>query len=75
MLSKTSIQAMYINRVKDREKLCVEYDKLIDRRFRGDDVDEEIYSTELELNYLANEIGLLFEILGLEDTPEVSKNE
>ena len=42
MLRKTSIQAMYINRVKDLKSLYGDFNTLIDRKIKGEDV-EELY--------------------------------
>ena len=74
MLSKTSIQAMYINRVKDLQALTAKYDKLIDIRASGEDVDDFLYTVEYDLRRVSIEVELLRYILG-EDVPEVSKNE
>ena len=49
MLSKTSIQAMYINRVKDLKALNAKWDKLIDLRANGEDVDDFLYNVEDDL--------------------------
>lgn len=72
MLSKTSIQAMYINRVKDLNSIYKDFANLIDRKISGEDVDElysEILEKVLKLN---TELELLKLILD-EDVPEVSK--
>lgn len=72
MLSKTSIQAMYINRVKDLKALNVKWDKLIALRANGEDVDDFLYNVEDDLKRAGIEFELLRLILD-EDVPEVSK--
>lgn len=72
MLSKTSIQAMYINRVKDLKALNAKWDKLIDLRANGEDVDDFLYNVEDDLKRAVIEFELLRLILD-EDVPEVSK--
>ncbi len=70
MLSKTSIQAMYINRVKDLNSIYKDFANLIDRKISGEDVEElysEISEKVLKLN---TELELLKRILD-EDVPEV----
>ena len=70
MLSKTSIQAMYINRVKDLKALNAKWDKLIDLRANGEDVDDFLYNVEDDLKRAGIEFELLRLILD-EDVPEV----
>ena len=70
MLSKTSIQAMYINRVKDLNSIYKDFANLIDRKISGEDVEKlysEISEKVLKLN---TELELLKRILD-EDVPEV----
>ena len=70
MLSKTSIQAMYINLVKERDELVAEYENLISRRAGGECVEDELYTTEHNLTWYYDKIGMLVKILD-EDVPEV----
>ena len=63
MLSKTSIQAMYINRVKDLKALNAKWDKLIDLRANGEDVDDFLYNVEDDLKRAVIEFELLRLIL------------
>ena len=72
MLSKTSIQAMYINRVKDLKALNAKWDKLIDLRANGEDVDDFLYNVEDDLKRAVIEFELLRLILD-EDVPNLSK--
>ena len=70
MRSKTSIQAMYINRVKDLNSIYKDFANLIDRKISGEDVEElysEISEKVLKLN---TELELLKLVLD-EDVPEV----
>ena len=70
MLSKTSIQAMYINRVKERDKLIAKYENLISRKAVGEFVDDELYETEYYIDSLYEHLEVLKLILE-EDVPEV----
>lgn len=57
MRSKTSIQAMYINRVKDLNSIYKDFANLIDRKISGEDVEElysEIYVTNDLLKAVQN---------------------
>lgn len=72
MLSKTSIQAMYINRVKDLKSLYGDFNTLIDRKIKGEDVEELYVEISEKSIKLETELELLKFILD-EDVPEVSK--
>ena len=70
MLSKTSIQSMYINRFKDLNSLYGEYNKLNDRYFSGEDVIDDMNDLCCAIDELEIQLELLMFILG-EDVPEV----
>ena len=72
MLSKTSIQAMYINRVKDLKSLYGDFNTLVDRKIKGEDVEELYVEISEKSIKLETELELLKFILD-EDVPEVSK--
>ena len=72
MLSKTSIQAMYINRVMDLKSLYGDFNTLIDRKIIGEDVEELYVEISEKSIKLETELELLKFILD-EDVPEVSK--
>lgn len=72
MLSKTSIQAMYINCVKDLKSLYGDFNTLIDRKIKGEDVEELYVEISEKSIKLETELELLKFILD-EDVPEVSK--
>ena len=72
MLRKTGIQAMYINRIRDLQKVNAEYENLIDRRSLGEDVEDELGENIAEGSKLDTEISILRQILG-DDVPEVHK--
>lgn len=70
MLRKTSIQAMYINRVKDLKSLYGDFNTLIDRKIKGEDVEELYVEISEKSIKLETELELLKFILD-EDVPEV----
>ena len=72
MLSKTSIQAMYINRVKDLKSLYGDFNTLVDRKIKEEDVEELYVEISEKSIKLETELELLKFILD-EDVPEVSK--
>lgn len=69
MLSKTSIQAMYINRVKDSNSLYKEYNKLIDCKASGEDVIDYMNDLCSDIDRLDAQLEILRLIL--DDVPEV----
>lgn len=70
MLSKTSIQAMYINRVKDLKSLYEKYNKLNDCHINGEDVIDDMNDLCSDINMLEPQLEILRFILD-EDVPEV----
>lgn len=70
MLSKTSIQAMYINRVKDLKSIYKDFTNLIYRKINGEDVEELFFEISEKSARLEIELELLKYIL-YEDVPEV----
>lgn len=70
MLSKTSIQAMYINRVKDLNSLYGEYDKLNDCHINGEDVIDDMNDLCCDIDRFEAQLEILRLILD-EDVPEV----
>lgn len=71
MRSKTSIQIMYINRVKDLNSLYGEYNKLNDRYVNGEDVIDDMNDLCCDIDKLEAQLEVLRLILE-EDVPEVS---
>ena len=73
MVKKSAIKAMYLNRVRDREKLLEEYNELLDAYIENclASLQDDIQDTERRLTALDNEISLLHHILG-DDTPHLS---
>ena len=63
MLSKTSIQAMYINRVKDLNSLYREYNKLNDRHINGEDVIDDMNDLCCDIDKLEAQLEILRLIL------------
>ena len=70
MLSKTSIQAMYINRVKDLERAKNRIDNYSELAEDNDSYDIFLDSAIVDYERLETELELLRLILG-EDVPEV----
>ena len=63
---------MYINRVKDLKSLYGDFNTLIDRKIKGEDVEELYVEISEKSIKLETELELLKFILD-EDVPEVSK--
>lgn len=71
MKDKTTIQCMYINRVKDLNSLYEKYNKLIDRKVSGEDVIDDMNDLCCDMDKLNAQLEILKFILD-EDLPEVN---